>query len=457
MSKLSKQTTIGYAERWLDIIKEKQTPTIEEADWIASESLSNFREHFNEWWLEYRKSVTLAGDHAAIEWKWSGAIIEDIYGRKYIDWLWGYGLLSHGWSHPEVIEAVQSQLLHNPMPSQELIDPLRGVLARILADITPGNLQYAFFTGSGTEANEGAIKLAKMYTKKAGFIVAVKGFHGKTMWSLSLIGKKDYREPVGQLYSGPVYHVPFGDALAVERQLEICETIGVGIAAVMMEPIQGEAGAIVPPDDFWPRIRAATKKHWVLLIADEVQTGLWRTGKMWGVDHWWVVPDIMTMGKSLGGGVMPISAFVSTLEIWQCMMHPNPFIHTTTTGGGALACSAAIAGIHVALRDNFPKLAEEKGKYIMKKMQKLVKKYPEIYESVTGKWLLIAQHFHSAEIGYQVTAELFKNGVLIAGTLNSAITSRIEPPIVISYDEIDKGMKALEKSLKTVSKNIRKK
>ncbi len=457
MKKESKKKVLEYTHKWLEIIKEKQTPTQKEADWIASESLENFREHFNAGWLEYRKSVTLAGDHSAIEWKWNGAIIEDVYGREYIDWLGGYGLLSHGWSHPEVIEAVQSQLLHNPMPSQELIDPLRWVLSRIIADITPGNLKYCFFAGSGTEANEWAIKLAKMYTKKAGFIVAVKGFHGKTMGSLSLIGKKDYREPVGQMYGWPVYHVPYGDALAVEKQLQICEEIGVGIAAVMMEPIQGEAWAIVPPDDFWPRIRAATKKHGVLLIADEVQTGLGRTGKLWWVDHWWVVPDIMTMGKALGGGVMPISAFVSTEEIWQSMMHPNPFIHTTTTGGGALACSAAIAAIQIVLRDNFPKLAEEKGKYIMKKMQKLVKKYPEIYESVSGKWLLIAQHFHSAEIGYQVTAELFKNGVLIAGTLNSAITSRIEPPIIISYDEIDRGMKALEKSLKTVSKNIRKK
>ena len=456
MNKESKEKVLEYAHKWLEIIKEKKTPTQKEADWIASESLENFREHFNAGWLEYRKSVTLAGDNSAIEWKWNGAIIEDVYGRKYIDWLGWYGLLSHGWSHPEVIEAVESQLLHNPMPSQELIDPLRGVLARIIADITPGDLKYSFFAGSGTEANEWAIKLAKMYTKKAGFIVAVKGFHGKTMGSLSLIGKKDYREPVGQMYGWPVYHVPYGDATAVERQLEICEEIGVGIAAVMMEPIQGEAWAVVPPDDFWPRIRTATKKHKVLLIADEVQTGLGRTGKLWWVDHWWVVPDIMTMGKALGGGVMPISAFVSTPEIWQSMMHPNPFIHTTTTGGGALACSAAIAAIQVVLRDNFPKLAEEKWNYIMKKMQKLVKKYPEIYESVTGKWLLIAQHFHSAEIGYQVTAELFKNGVLIAGTLNSAITSRIEPPIIISYDEIDMGMKALEKSLKTVRKWLKK-
>ena len=137
-------------------------------------------------------------------------------------------------------------------------------------------------------------------------------------------------------------------------------------------------------------------------------------------------------------------------------MHPNPFIHTTTTGGGALACSAAIAAIHVVLRDNFAKQAEEKGEYIMKYLQELVEKYPEIYESVTGKWLLIAQHFRSSDIGYQVTAELFKNGVLVAGTLNSAITSRIEPPIIISYDEIDRGLKALKKSLKIVSKNLSK-
>lgn len=452
--KESKKDILAYTHKWLEIIKEKQTPTLEEADWIANESLHNFREHFNAGWLEYRKSVTIAGDHAAIEWKGKWAIIEDVYGRKYIDWLGGYGLLSHGWSNPEVIEAVQSQLLHNPMPSQELIDPLRGVLARMLADITPGDLKYAFFAGSGTEANEWAIKLAKMHTKKAGFIVAVKWFHGKTMGSLSMIGKKDYKEPVGTLYGGPVYHVPFGDAAAVERQLEICETVGVGIAAVMMEPFQGEAGAIVPPDDFWPRIRAATKKHGVLLIADEVQTGIGRTGKMWWVDHWGVVPDIMTMGKALGGGVMPISAFVSTEEIWQSMMHPNPFIHTTTTGGGALACSAAIAGLHIALRDDYPKMAEEKWEYLMKRLQKLVEKYPEIYESVSGKWLLIAQHFRSAEIGYAVTAELFRNGVLIAGTLNSALTSRIEPPIVISYEEIDQGIDALKKSLKTVSEQL---
>jgi putrescine aminotransferase len=311
----------------------------------------NFAEHFNKGWLEYRKSVTEAGQWAATEWTGRGAIFEDVLGRKFIDFLGGYGMMNHGWGHPDVVAAVAAQLKRTPMPSQELIDPLRGVLARLVADITPGDIKYSFFCASGTEAVEGAIKLAKMYTKKSAFIVGVKAFHGKTMGSLSMMGKSDYRQPPGVLYGGPVYHVPFGDADAVERQLDICDKVGIGVAAVLFEPIQGEAGGIVPPDDFWPRIREATRKYGTLLIADEVQTGLGRTGKLWGVDHWGVEPDIIAVAKSLGGGVMPVSAFCSTEEIWQCMMYPNPFIHTTTTGGGALACSAAIAAINVTLRD----------------------------------------------------------------------------------------------------------
>ncbi|MFZ6019135.1 MAG: aminotransferase class III-fold pyridoxal phosphate-dependent enzyme, partial [Chloroflexota bacterium] len=341
---------VEYSNRWLSIIRQSEV-TEDVAKWIIEESKINFAEHFNKGWLEYRKSVTEAGDWAMTEWTGKGAQFQDVLGRKFIDCLGGYGMMDLGWGHPEVVAAVKAQLERSPMPSQELIDPLRGVLARILAEILPGDIKYCFFCASGTEAIEGSLKLAKMYTRKPGFITALKGFHGKTLGSLSVMGKSDYRQPPGILYGGPVYHVPFGDAEAVERQLDICEKVGVEIAAVIMEPIQGEAGAIVPPDDFWPRIREATRKHGVLLIADEVQTGLGRTGKLWGVDHWDVKPDIVALAKSLGGGVMPISTFASTEEIWQVMMYPNPFIHTTTTGGGALACSAAIAAINVTLRE----------------------------------------------------------------------------------------------------------
>jgi len=444
---------ISYSNKWIDIIH-KSSVTEAEGKQIIEESKNNFSEYFNKGWLEYRKSVTEAGDWAVTEWSGSGAVFRDVLGREYIDCLGGYGLLNLGWAHPEVIDNVRAQLNHTPMPSQELIDPLRGVLARLMALITPGDIKYSFFCASGTESIEGAIKLAKMYTQKTGFIVAVKAFHGKTMGSLSMMGKADYRQPPGTLYGGPVYHVPFGDAEAVERQLEICKTVGVDIAACLFEPIQGEAGAIVPPDDFWPRVREVTKHYGVLLIADEVQTGMGRTGKLWGVDHWNVVPDILSVAKSLGGGVMPISAFCSTEEIWQVMMYPNPFIHTTTTGGGALACSAAIAAINVTLRDKLWEQAATKGEYMIPKLEALAAQYPQIYKSITGRGLLIGQHFHEPEIGYKVAAGLFKRGVLVGGTLTSAHTIRIEPPLVIPFEQIDEVLNRLSDTLKEVSKSL---
>lgn len=440
---------LEYSTRWLDLI---QKPSLDQAlaHQIIEESIYNFAEHFNRGWLDYRKSVTVAGDWAAVEWAGNGAVFRDVLGREYIDCLGGYGMMDLGWGHPDVVAAVRGQLARSPMPSQELIDPLRGVLARMLAEITPGDIKYSFLAGSGTEAIEGAIKLAKMYTHKSAFIVAVKGFHGKTMGSLSLMGKADYRQPAGVLYGGQVYHVPFGDAEAVERQLDICQKVGIDVAAVLFEPIQGEAGGLVPPEDFWPRIREATRHYGALLIADEVQTGLGRTGKLWGVEHWNVVPDILAVAKSLGGGVMPVSAFCSTEEIWQPMMYPNPFIHTTTTGGGALACSAAIAAIHVTLRDRLWEVAAEKGAYLIPRLQDLAAQYPQTFKTITGRGLLIGMHFHTPEVGYQVAAGLFKRHVLVAGTLTSAHTIRIEPPLLISIEQLDTVLDRLEDTLKEI-------
>ncbi len=444
---------LAYSERWLDVIKQAELDDVLAKE-IITESRQNFAEHFNKGWLEYRKSITEAGDWAAVEWTGSGAIFQDVLGREFIDCLGGYGMLNHGWSHPDVVAAVRAQLRRTPMPSQELIDPLRGVLARMMADITPGDLKYSWFAASGTEAIEASIKIAKLHTRKPAFIVAVKAFHGKTMGSLSMLGKADYRQPMGLMYGGPVYHVPFGDADAVERQLDICNQIGVGVAGVLFEPIQGEAGAIVPPDDFWPRVREATRSYDTLLIADEVQTGLGRTGKLWGLDHWDVVPDIIAVAKSLGGGVMPVSAVTTTEEIFQPMMYPNPFMHTTTTGGGALACSAAIASINVTLRDRLWEQAAQKGEYFITKLKVLAEKYPQIYEKITGKGLLIGMHFKNPETGYKVAAGLFRRGVLVAGTLTNALTIRIEPPLVIEYAQIDEVFSRLSDTVAEVSKTL---
>ena len=440
------EKAIEYSGRWIDLIHKPQVDETE-AKAIIEESKRNFAEHFNRGWLDYRKSVTEAGDWAAVEWIGRGAVFTDILGREYIDCLGGFGLLDLGWSHPEVVDTVRAQLGRTPMPSQELIDPLRGVLAHLMAAITPGDIKYSFFCASGTEAIEGAIKLAKLYTHKPGFIAALKGFHGKTMGSLSMMGKSDYKQPAGILYGGPVFHVPFGDADAVERQLDTCQKVGIEIAAVLLEPIQGEAGAIVPPDDYWPRVRDLTRQYGVLLIADEVQTGMGRTGKLWGVDHWDVMPDIIAVAKSLGGGVMPVGAFCSTEEIWQPLMFPNPFMQTTTTGGGALACSAAIAAIHITLRDRLWEQAAAKGDYFLPRLQALAGQYPQIFAGVTGRGLLIGMHFHDSSVGYKVAAGLFRRGVLVAGTLTSAQSVRIEPPLIISYEQIDQVLGRLSDTL----------
>ena len=444
MSSDGLRQALNDSQRYLDMLQ-KQTLGKSEAEWLIDTTVNNFARYYNSGFIEYRKSVTEAGDFAAVEWTGRGATFKDALGREYIDCLGGFGLFNLGWTHPKVVGAVQAQLQKSPLPTQELLDPLRGMLAHLLAEITPGDIQYSFFVSSGTEAVEGAMKLAKLYTRKSGFIASVRGFHGKTAGSLSLTGKAIFRRPV-MTPQNNVFHVPFGDAGAVEQQLRIAREVGNDIAAVIMEPIQGEAGAIVPPDDFWPRLRQVCDEYEVLLIADEVQTGMGRTGKLWGVDHWDVKPDIIASAKALGGGVMPIGAFMSTPKIWS-VMNSNPFIHTSTTGGNPLACAAAIAAINVTLEENIPAQAAEKGEYFIAQLKDIASRHSDVYSTITGKGLLIGQHFVNDEIGYAVASGLFKRGVLISGTLNNSRVVRVEPPVVISREEIDTILNRLEDTL----------
>lgn len=443
---------LEIAGRWLDIIN-KTTLTEAEAAEVIRNTVDNFARHLNPGMLDYRKSVTEAGDYAATEWRGEGCILRDVRGREWIDCLGGYGIFNLGWSPKPVLDAVQAQMRKCQLPSQELIDPLRGALAELLATVTPGDIQYSFFNNSGAEAVEGALKLAKLVTGRRWFIAAVKGFHGKTMGALSMLGKADYREPVGAIYPY-VMHVPFGDGDAVEQRLQVGEATGERVAGVIMEPIQGEAGAIDPPDDYWPRLRELCTHYGVMLIADEVQTGMGRTGKLWGVEHWDVVPDIMSAAKALGGGVMPIGAFMANAEHWQPLIEPNPFLQTTTFGGNPLSCAAAIATIKTLIENDLPTQAAEKGAYFKAQISQLAARYPNIYERVTGKGLLIGMHFHNAEVGYNVASQLFKRGVLVAGTLTSAKSIRIEPPLIISREQIDTVLNRLEDALVEVNSTL---
>lgn len=424
------------------IVTDNALVTLDEKKKIAKETVDNFANHINKGFLEYRKSVTEAGEFAATEWTGEGSILVDSIGREYIDILGGFGIYSAGIRHPRVVEAVKAQLDRSPQFSQEMLDPLRAHLAKVIGLLTPGDIQYGFFINSGTEAVEGAMKLAKLYTGKSGFISMLKGFHGKTLGSLSLMGKSVYRKPLLPLLPG-IQHTPFGDADAVEKALASARAVGNDVAAVVIEPIQGEAGAVVPPDEFLPRLRDICDYYGVLLIADEVQTGFGRTGKVFGVDHWDVTPDIMCFGKALGGGVMPMSAFFSTPKIWECM-EPNPFMHTSTTGGNPLACSAALAGISVMLDEDLPAQAAEKGEYIKTKLAEIQERVPGVLSGVRGRGLLLGMEFPSDEIGYKVAAGLFSRKVLTAGTLTNAETIRIEPALNISYELLDEVLNRIE-------------
>lgn len=437
------ENALREANKMVGLIK---TPESEVSDsdrqWIAESTYKNFADHINKGFLEYRKSVTETDDFALTDWHGEGSILRDVMGREYIDMLGGFGLYSPGIRHPKIVAAAKAQLDRSPQYSQEMLDPLRAHLAKVIAKLTPGDIQYGFFANSGTEAVDGAMKLAKLYTGKSGFISTLNGFHGKSLGALSLIGKAVYRQPVLPLLSG-VRQVPYGDADAVEMVLKNAKEVGDDIAGVVVEPIQGEAGAVVPPDDYWPRLRELCDEYGVLLIADEVQTGFGRTGTIFGVDHWGVTPDIMCFGKALGGGVIAMSGFFSTAKIWSCM-EPNPFMHTTTTGGNPVACAAALAHITVMLEEDLPGQAKEKGEYIIKKVTEMQQRYPNIINGIRGRGLLLGMVFPNDEIGYKVASGLFSRNVLTAGTLTNAQVIRIEPALNISYELIDEMLRRLE-------------
>jgi putrescine aminotransferase len=449
--RLPNAEVLQHTHRYLELVAGREMSTEEKQKFIT-ETVDSYERYSNRGFISYRKAVTQAGQFAALEWSGKGAILHDLLGREYIDCLGGYGIFSAGVNHPKIVKAVTDQLGRMALNSQELLEPWRAALAKVLAEVTPGDLQNSFFINNGTDAIEGAIKLARLYTKRHTFISTLGGFHGKSMGSLSLMGKASFREPF-QSGLQDVRFVPYGDAAALEDELERCDAVGTHIAGVVLEPVQGEAGGVVPPDDYLPRARAACTRYGALLIADEIQTGMGRTGKMWGVDHWNVVPDIMCLGKSIGGGVMPLSAFIANPTVWEVMI-PNPIIHSTTFGGNPIACAAGLAAIEVTLEEDLPGQAAEKGDFLLRELAGLQRRYPQVLSDVHGKGLLIGMEFPVQEIGWQVAAGLFKRGVLVAGTYSKAQVIRIEPALGIPKALLQEMLSRLEDTFKEVARGL---
>ena len=409
----------------------------EEQESIASTGIDNW----NTYLRRFPKTKDRDRDRSLVEWSGQGSLIKNIYGEEYIDCLGGYGIFNLGHCHPEVIEAVKSQMDRMPLHSQYLVNPITAEAARRLAEVTPGNgkLRRTFFCNSGTESVEGALKLARLYTGRPGFISTVDAFHGKSFGSLSVTGRPVFREPFQPLLQD-VSHVPYGDAAAIEKAIDD------RTAAVILEPVQGEGGVIVPPDDYLPKVREVCTARKVLLIADEVQTGMGRTGALFGVNHWNVVPDILCLAKALSGGVIPCGSFTTTDEIFAAF-HANPMYHSSTFGNNPLAATAAAKAIEITVRDRLPERAARLGATLLERLRKLQEKFPKAIGAVRGKGLLIGIEMHSEAIGETLAGRLYAARVLVANTLNKPEVIRIEPPLNIPEEYLDRLVEALDASL----------
>lgn len=381
-----------------------------------------------------------------------GIRLWDDKGDEYLDFLCSYGALSLGHNHPEVIAAVEKV---NEQPNFFVVSPgaLTGALAASLASITPGDLQRSFFCNSGSEAIEGAIKLARAATGRKRIVAALEGFHGKSMGALSATGHEPFRAPFGPLLTD-FDHVPFGDVSALERALDLEAT-----AAVILEPVQGPAGIIVPPSGYLARVREICSDRDVLLILDEIQTGLGRTGRMFACDHEGVVPDVLCLSKGLSGGIYPIGAYVTTDSVWRKAYGDKhkATLHSSTFGGNTFACAAALEAINITVREDLPNRAANLGGYFHNQLADLASRFGLLRE-VRGKGLMIGMDFRQTsnrltgrllnQTAAMVAVQMMnRNRIISLYTFTNENVIRLAPPLNVSREDLDLYLTALEETL----------
>lgn len=439
----NKDRVVDELKRILGYIEKGTNFTEEDKQKITEETVKYTRDNLNPGWLKYRKAVSK--DYTIIEWSDGGEFFYDLDGNSYADFLGGYGIFTTGHRNPEILEVVMAQINNQCMDSHELLEPIRAYLAKIMWEITPGDLKHCFFTNGGAEAVEMALKLAQIASGKKWFISTVNAFHGKSMGALSVTGKNIYRKPYLPLLQN-VQHVEYGVAEDILKAIKNLEAVGESVAAVILEPIQGEAGVIIPPEGYLRKVREICDECNVFLIIDEIQTGLGRTGSMWRCETEDIVPDIMTFGKAFGGGLVPATGLIARDKLWVDKLIEEPeLLGSPTFGGNPLSSTAAIAAIRYIIKEDVPNMCKEKGEKIMGILKKLKIKYPKLLIDVRGVGLLIAMEFPKTEIGYFVAKNLFENHFLTAGTLNNSKVIRIEPPAVVSEKSIDKLGDTLDK------------
>ena len=368
-----------------------------------------------------------------------GSTIVDRYGKTYLDFISGIGVANVGHSHPAVVRAIADQAsrhLH-VMVYGEFIQAAQVHLAKQLADVVPPPLSVTYFTNSGTEAVEGALKTAKKRTGRKNLIAFTGSFHGDSQGSLSVTGRDIYRKPFLPLLSNVTF-LPF-------NQTQNLEVIDSETAAVIIEPIQGEGGVHIPSDDFLPALRKRCDQTGALLIFDEVMTGLGRTGRLFACQHWNVTPDMMILAKALGGG-MPLGAFISRPDILKTLSEDPPLSHVSTFGGHPVCCAAGLAALEVVFKEDLPAQASQKGKRILKTLTEWRNTIGGIRD-VRGKGLLIGLELESSDITRRFVTACREAGLILGWTLHSDCLVRLAPPLVMTEHEIDTGLSIIQAAL----------
>jgi putrescine aminotransferase len=406
---------------------------------IKAQALSDFSKFIGPMKVRTMKAAGLD----IIEHKREGVKVWDITGEKYIDCQTGSGIMNVGRRNPDIVEALKKALDTYDIGVFLLCSKPKADLAKKLAEITPGDLKCTIFGVGGGEANDAAIKIARGFTMKKEIIYTQRAYHGHTGFSLSAIGRDAYKEPFEPLMPGFIM-VPFGDIEAIKK------AITADTAAIILEPIQGEGGINIPPDDYLPQVRKLCDDHEILLILDEIQTGFARTGKMFASEHWGVVPDIMTVAKSLGGGIYPISATIFKEEI-QDFFIPHPFIHLSTFGGSDLGCIVGMAVIDYIQKHDLAGHAEKMGIRFRTGLDALLKDYPSLLLEVRQSGLMIGLQYTNESIGPRMTKKLAERGVIAIYTGNDPSICRLMPPLVITPGEVDFVLNALAESMKELS------
>jgi acetylornithine/succinyldiaminopimelate/putrescine aminotransferase len=358
-------------------------------------------------------------------------------GRRYLDFIAGIGVSALGHGNREVLDAIAAQArrhLHVMVYGEYVIES-QVMLARRLVELLPRPLERVYFTNSGAEAIECALKAARKFTGRAGFVAFDGAYHGDTMGALALCGNRAMREPFGAL-PGPVRHLRFDDESALDK-------IDASIAAVVVEPVQAEGGVRVPEAGFIRSLREQCDRAGATLIFDEVLTGFGRTGKMFALEHFGVVPDIIVMAKALGGG-LPLGALCSRDEVLGTLSHDPPLGHITTFGGHPLSCAAGLASLNVIVRERLCERGATIGKEIVRRI--LAMHAPEI-AAVRGLGMLIGIEFRDAAIAHRFVAATVAHGVIVNWSLNADNVVRLAPVLTIAPIEVDFGLSAMSKAL----------